>query len=154
MRGFLDRQTNHTYAAKETVYGGVTFRSRLEARWAIVFDTLEIKWEYEPRYFRTEEGGYLPDFLIHSKRRFWVEVKGPEPIARDYVRAAAVGRQTNQKFRFFVGPIPNPPSHGVLRTRVLSGAKWRPADWETPWGGTRLDNALRASLAYSFEGIL
>jgi hypothetical protein len=30
-----------------TMYKGIQFRSRLEARWAVFFDTLGIEWEYE-----------------------------------------------------------------------------------------------------------
>lgn len=33
------------FKAVETVYKGYRFRSRLEARWAIFFDSLGIKWE-------------------------------------------------------------------------------------------------------------
>ena len=152
MKGFLQRETNHTYEAKPTTYKGVTFRSRLEARWARVFDLLDVGWDYEPRWFQTEEGGYLVDFLVHTKRRFYVEVKGPEPIARDYVRAATVQRQTGLKLRFLVGRLPEPPSHGVLRTRVLSGTKWRPADWQTPWSGQQLDHALKGAVNYNYDG--
>lgn len=36
------------FKAVETVYKGYLFRSRLEARWTIFFDSLGIKWEYEP----------------------------------------------------------------------------------------------------------
>lgn len=36
-----------TIKAKETRYNGYRFRSRLEARWAVFFDTLGIKYEYE-----------------------------------------------------------------------------------------------------------
>ena len=36
---------------KETKYKGYWFRSRLEARWAIFFDTLGLKWLYEPERF-------------------------------------------------------------------------------------------------------
>ena len=32
----------------ETVYKGYRFRSRLEARWAVFFDALDIEWYYEP----------------------------------------------------------------------------------------------------------
>lgn len=45
-----------------TDYGGVTFRSRLEARWAAWFDRWKIEWEYEP--FDLE--GWAPDFLLKS----------------------------------------------------------------------------------------
>ncbi len=31
----------------ETIYNGFRFRSRLEARWAVFFDAVEIKYEYE-----------------------------------------------------------------------------------------------------------
>ena len=30
-------------------YSGITIRSRLEARWAIFFDELDIDWVYEPK---------------------------------------------------------------------------------------------------------
>ncbi len=41
----------NTIEAKETVYHGTTFRSRLEARWAIVFDSLDVEWVYEPQEY-------------------------------------------------------------------------------------------------------
>ncbi len=50
--------------AIETHYKGYRFRSRLEARWAVFFDYLEISWEYEPEGFKTSAGPYLPDFLL------------------------------------------------------------------------------------------
>jgi hypothetical protein len=36
---------------KDTPYKGYWFRSRLEARWAVFFDTLGLKWLYEPEGF-------------------------------------------------------------------------------------------------------
>lgn len=51
--------------AIETIYKGYRFRSRLEARWAVFFDELGIKWEYEPEGFELEDGTmYLPDFYL------------------------------------------------------------------------------------------
>jgi hypothetical protein len=60
--------------AIETSYGGCRFRSRLEARWAVFFDTLGIAWQYEPqgyvchtRITRAPDGlqfPYLPDFWL------------------------------------------------------------------------------------------
>lgn len=50
--------------AIETRYAGCRFRSRLEARWAVFFDTLGLAWEYEPEGFQLAEGPYLPDFKI------------------------------------------------------------------------------------------
>ena len=70
--------------AIETHYRGRRFRSRLEARWAVFFDFMDIEWEYEPEAFVLPSGAcYLPDFRITYPRGesgpcdFWVEVKRP-----------------------------------------------------------------------------
>lgn len=52
-----------------TYYGGVRFRSRLEARWAAFFDQLCIVWDYEP----IDLDGYIPDFIV--EKSLLVEVK-------------------------------------------------------------------------------
>jgi len=72
-----------TIAAIQTQYNGVLFRSRLEARWAVFFDTLPIKYSYEPQGYSLPSGNYLPDFYIPNQPRFkhknnglFVEVKG------------------------------------------------------------------------------
>lgn len=64
--------------AIETVYDGYRFRSRLEARWAVFFNALNIEFEYEKEGFETPFGRYLPDFWF-PKIKTWVEVKGKEP---------------------------------------------------------------------------
>jgi hypothetical protein len=61
-----------------TVYRGHRFRSRLEARWAVFFQTLGVSWEYEPEGYRLSNGrGYLPDFRLRfiGKPPLWAEVK-------------------------------------------------------------------------------
>lgn len=51
--------------AIETFYNGYRFRSRLEARWAVFFDALGVKYEYEPEGFQLPSGDYyLPDFRV------------------------------------------------------------------------------------------
>ncbi|MEH0110671.1 hypothetical protein V6N00_13255 [Tersicoccus sp. MR15.9] len=60
----------------EVLYSGKLFRSRLEARWAILFDQLGIDWDYEPCHYRVgADLWYLPDFYLPG-HRLWVEVKG------------------------------------------------------------------------------
>jgi hypothetical protein len=62
--------------AIETEYAGCRFRSRLEARWAVFFDALSIKWLYEPQGYILGNGdAYLPDFWLPDLQ-LWVEVKG------------------------------------------------------------------------------
>jgi hypothetical protein len=59
----------------ETEYNGYLFRSRLEARWAVFFDTLGVPYEYEPEGFELGDGTrYLPDFWLPTWDA-WVEVK-------------------------------------------------------------------------------
>lgn len=61
-----------------TRYKGYNFRSRLEARWAVFFDALGIKWEYEPEGYELSDGTrYLPDFRLNlpSGLTTWIEVK-------------------------------------------------------------------------------
>lgn len=61
--------------AIDTIYNGYKFRSRLEARWAIFFDTLKIPYDYESEGFDLGEAGwYLPDFWLPRQKQ-WVEIK-------------------------------------------------------------------------------
>jgi hypothetical protein len=43
-----------------TMYNGIYFRSRLEARWAAIFDLLRWPWTYEPFDLKN----YIPDFIL------------------------------------------------------------------------------------------
>lgn len=68
-----------TLKAIETFYNGYRFRSRLEARWAVFFDSIGIEYEYESEGFDLEEAGrYLPDFWLPGLDCF-IEVKGKIP---------------------------------------------------------------------------
>jgi len=69
--------------ATPTIYKGVRFRSRLEARWAVFWDELGVKWEYEPQPFKFSDGKqYTPDFWIVDLR-LWVEIKPNAKIAHE-----------------------------------------------------------------------
>ena len=69
--------------AKETIYNGYKFRSRLEARWAVFFDYLRVEYEYEPEGFQLSNGeSYLPDFFL-PKFKTYVEVKPAHHIFID-----------------------------------------------------------------------
>ena len=54
-----------------TTYNGVNFRSRLEAKYAAMFDQLGWNWEYEP----VDMNGWIPDFIIRGVRPIYVEIK-------------------------------------------------------------------------------
>lgn len=72
--------------AIKTVYKGYRFRSRLEARWAVFFDAVDVKWEYEKEgYDLGKAGRYLPDFWLPEigPRGMFVEIKGDWPTQEE-----------------------------------------------------------------------
>lgn len=103
----------------DTRYAGCRFRSRLEARWAVFFDSLGVRWEYEPQGFvipRSEGGttAYLPDFYLPDSGT-WVEVKGSEEaLDRGLMEDAACALPRDSAgpdpALLLLGPIPDPPS--------------------------------------------
>ena len=58
-------------SAIPTVYRGARFRSRLEAKWAAMFDRFGWPWSYEP----IDLAGYVPDFVLRFNKPLLVEVK-------------------------------------------------------------------------------
>jgi hypothetical protein len=48
----------------ETEYKGYLFRSRLEARWPVFFDFVNIEWDYEKEGYEIAGQRYLPDFWL------------------------------------------------------------------------------------------
>jgi hypothetical protein len=99
-----------------TSYLGVDYRSRAEARWAIVLTNLGIKFQYEPQVFDTPEGRYLPDFLLPTQG-CWIEVKGPHPSLRERTKARAVARASGLPVHIFSCGVPT-----ILPTGVPSYA--------------------------------
>lgn len=69
--------TDNTIDAVPTLYGGTTFRSRLEAEWAETLSINGIVWQYEPQTLTLPSGTtYIPDFWLPTLGT-WIEVKGP-----------------------------------------------------------------------------
>lgn len=129
--------------AIETYYNGYKFRSRLEARWAVFFDALGVKYEYEPQGFDLGNGSrYLPDFKIKcwGKRGslfdepfdLWIEVKGvmsdsDSAKIKDFTNFEALNEipwddpeydkkveAVNTHSILVVGDIPNPDTYNSM----------------------------------------
>lgn len=84
--------TTRRARAIQTAYKGYRFRSRLEARYAVFFDALGVRWEYEKEGYELEGAGrYLPDFWLPELECF-VEVKGAPP-SPDEIHLADLLRQ-------------------------------------------------------------
>jgi len=108
----------------ETWYKGIKFRSRTEARWAVLFDKLGIEWNYEVEGFVLNSGEcYLPDFFLPTfEGGMYAEVKGKpftqkeKELCRDlcyesgYKVLLCEGIPTLREYQFLV---PNKKENGV-----------------------------------------
>ena len=133
--------------AIETSYAGCRFRSRLEAKWAVFFDALDIEWQYEAQGYVLGDGShYLPDFWLpripitsetgwhdRGSRNYGVhvEVKGEEP------RGTA-----REKIKQFVLIDCDPPVNGPKPTNEVLVLSSHPRmDGETWPGHSHVRNA-------------
>lgn len=118
--------------AIETRYAGCRFRSRLEARWAVFFDAMDIQWEYEPEGFWLSSGtGYLPDFRLPTfGGGMFVEVKPP---GNSFEKARIFALESGTPIWLAEGP----PSFRAYR--VLYNGDGSDLDWY--WGIPLVDRA-------------
>jgi hypothetical protein len=89
--------------AVPTRYGGIRFRSRLEARWACFFDALKQPYEYEPSTYEVEPDLlYLPDFWLPVPQA-WIEIKPASFWPDDITQRKVTGlfRVTNNRVAIF-----------------------------------------------------
>lgn len=91
--------------AIETKYKGYRFRSRLEARWAVFFDALDLIWEYEPEGYTDGESNYLPDFYLPEVGRDgqFIEIKPTAPSWEELYKAAPLVVKTQKTLTFLIG---------------------------------------------------
>jgi hypothetical protein len=96
--------------SKKTQYGSVLFKSILEARWAVFFDSLGITYTYEPDCFEVETGGrtvtYKPDFFLPDLSKY-IEIKPNKPYEIEKTKAAAWSKHIGDTIILF---NLNPPS--------------------------------------------
>lgn len=108
--------------AIQTRYKGYRFRSRLEARWAVFFDALGIKWEYEKEGYKLESGLYLPDFWL-PQVSMWAEVK-PGPLSKaEFMLCEQLARHTDFPVLMLSG-IPDAKPYPAIR-----GAEYEHGGW-------------------------
>lgn len=128
--------------AIETSYAGCRFRSRLEARWAVVLDHLEIPWEFEPQGYDLPSGKYLPDFRIPGPngKPFFVEIKGPVPNTHEFEVATEINLYV-APLVIFSGDIPRRRGDGTAWVCApVAGEGRMVTEWE--WSMTTPEEAL------------
>lgn len=92
-----------TIRAIETRYNGYRFRSRAEARWAVFFDALGLRYEYEKEGYELPCGRYLPDFFL-PEINVWFEVKGVDPTSDEITKAGFLHWSTGFPVLIASGP--------------------------------------------------
>ncbi len=110
--------------AIETKYKWHRFRSRFEARWAVFFDHLGIKWEYEIEGFDLGNGvRYLPDFWLPDMK-YWIEIKPEYPTADEKIKAEKLCLQTHNPVYIFYGQFdPDPMNVNAIGFIFREGGK-------------------------------
>lgn len=127
----------------ETEYRGYKFRSRTEARWAVLFDNLGIEWVYEPEGIMTDGIYYLPDFYLPKAKQFF-ECKGIMQSTDMHKITSLVGAGypvtvgfSNMTFwcstYLFDGTYEFEPSESILAECKRCGGKWF-FDYNGFWG--------------------
>lgn len=112
-----------TVQACPTRWNGITYRSRLEARWGIFFTTLGIKFEYEPEGFQKSDGErYLPDFFLPYINCF-AEVKPEVPDTNTWLLKAQefVLAGMGQQILYLIGPPACEPYTVMRRVEMPNG---------------------------------
>lgn len=123
-------------AGVPTTYRGVTYRSRLEARWAAFGEAIGWRMEYEPPI---DGAGYLPDFMLVGPDPVLVEVK-PDWLLVDLmarrvkVEQGLAGRWAHDVLLVGGGPLltgahPWADPLGVLGEWTGEGWWWSVALW-------------------------
>jgi hypothetical protein len=98
----------NTFHVIQTRYDGCYFRSRLEARWAVFFNHLDIAYEYEPEGYTKDGIKYLPDFYLPQVHGYgvYVEIKPSAPSQEEKDKAQMLCEVTKKYVYVFSGPIP------------------------------------------------
>ncbi len=125
--------------AIQTLYDGIWFRSRLEARWAVFFNALQVPYEYEPEGsdLGVALGGYLIDFWL-PEQGVWVEIKPNRPTESERRKAHALAVSSGSRVCVFMGRefrLTTPhPRLGVVGTWAerFPGVSSSPIEGENP----------------------
>jgi len=107
--------------AINTKYKGYNFRSRLEARWAVYFDSLGIEWEYEKEGFKFEDGTcYLPDFWL-PKIKMFVEIKPTNLTEKENHKCEMLAKESNYGVLILIGIPKRKPYNAIFYFNDICG---------------------------------
>lgn len=106
-----------------TRYDGYSFRSRLEARWAVFFKTLHLPYRYETDGYRVGGVNYLADFYFPDEEEkgltaCYVEIKPNEPTPEEEYKAEWLAQHTGTPVYLFYGDLRLPSEEQAARGKL------------------------------------
>src|SRR5579859_611696 len=113
----MKKNTHFHFKVIETKYRGYHFRSRLEARHAVFFDALGVRYEYEKEGYDLDGVWYLPDFWLPDLH-YWIEIKGQEPTEAEVQKIQILALYTNTPACIVSGNICLPGTDETSTIRV------------------------------------
>jgi hypothetical protein len=104
-----------------TLYNGYHFRSRLEAKWAVFMDVLDVGWRYEPEGYVVGGEPYLPDFYLPGLGAglgAFLEIKPTAPVSMSRADRVAQHLADNSGKMVYVqiGPLVAVERYGTADT--------------------------------------
>jgi hypothetical protein len=112
--------TDGDVIAIKTKFHGVKYDSRLEAMWAVFFESLGISYVSEPEGLDLSGKPYLPDFYL-PKQDYIIEVKGEYPDEEAREKGIMLSEDSGKEVFLLHGDIPNPwAEEGVLESPAVA----------------------------------
>ncbi len=94
------RASGHLEVSKmyaiQTKFNAHRYRSRLEARYAVLLQVCGLPFQYEREGFELESGRYLPDFWLPTKG-IWLEVKGWVATSKEKNQCQCLADDTDRR---------------------------------------------------------
>ena len=106
-----------------TTWNGVDYKSRLEARWAIVFWLSNVPTTYEAVESHRGKDVYVPDFAVPRPKSpgdysNFIEIKPTKPTTKEISALSTLWYQTGTPCWFFCGSY---PQHSTIWRITESG---------------------------------
>ncbi len=108
-------------------YKGRRFRNRREARWGVFFDTLGLRWDYEPEVFDLPSGhSIFPTFWIPCETfldgGYWIRIPASTPTGIEIHACAGLSLGTGHITAIFCGtPHERTDTHSIDVLRDSEG---------------------------------
>jgi len=106
-----------------TLYCGITYRSRKEARFAVALTVMGIPFNYENMSFRRPDGGnYLPDFFL-PRQQLYVELKPQLPHLEEERKCEEMSEKGYRIVLIYGENIECPPFRSEAQAKRESGSR-------------------------------